>query len=249
MKIAHIGDTHFKSKNLKNIKTAWELTIEEIISRNIDIIVHGGDVFDYFNIADRENPLAAPKENYVSFGTIFSSFASPLKKAIDKGISFIAIPGNHDIAGFGQKSALEPIAHFNSENVHLELNPSVIFHKGIAFACLPWLIIRERTELDTILNNMREELKKYSCLKILLAHCDLRGASEHHYSSVGGEFSLTIEDLELLGCDYGCLNHIHKRQYVLEDKYGKKYCYAGSLVQNNHGEEGHPTGFRVLEFE
>lgn len=245
MKLALIGDLHFRDKALADIAGAWERTLERCEKEKVSGLLQAGDIFDSFNIAGRQ----------ASFGTVFDAFSQPLLKS--RTGETIVIRGNHDSAGPGQKDALVPLDGY--KGIRVAHVPQVIQMDGYAVACLPWLTkanLVAKEEYKDLKNNalecafaqkvaevlslLKEDLAQASGYKILLGHCELPGVKVvgDHYL-IGGSFELDRGLLERVGADRIVLGHIHKRQGW----------YLGALTQLNFGDEGNPTGFEILETE
>ena len=89
MILGGVGDTHFRAEGLDAITAAWEETLEVCRRREVQLLLHDGDVFDSFNVAGRS----------ASFGTVFAAFTAPLYAWLheDDRRKALIIPGNHDI--------------------------------------------------------------------------------------------------------------------------------------------------------
>jgi len=244
-KIAAFADLHFRDKNLADIHLAWESALEICVDRKVRSVLIAGDVFDSYNVAGRA----------ASFGTVFSAFADPLRMGLPG--ETIIIPGNHDIAGPGQKDALVPLDGY--KGIRVAHVPQVIQGPDVAIACLPWLTKAHlaskeeckglapdvletlyRQKVADVISYLKAELDKAHGYKILLGHCDQAGAEvQKDFYMVGGSFEPDSALLERVGADRIVLGHVHKKQGW----------YIGALTQLNFGEEDNATGFEILDTE
>ncbi len=245
MKIGLVGDLHFRDKKLSDISSAWQKTLEICEQKYVNYLLQAGDVFDSFNISGRQ----------ASFGTVFDAFICPLREWLGRSISRRAffIPGNHDVAGPGQKDAL--IALDGLPQITVAHIPDVYSYDGLHIAALPWLtkahlVAKQpglkadeleavyKKKVNEVLAYLHNEIEGYKGYKILLGHCELPGVKvSNSFYMVGGSFCLDSTVLENLGVDKIALGHIHKRQGW----------YLGALTQQNFGEADNPTGFEIVD--
>ncbi len=233
MKLAFIGDIHAKGSDLD--RTASALAQVFVDSMFCSIRIVAGDIFDRFNVADRD----------ASVGTIYRKILDVIPKGM------IAITGNHDLAGAGQKDALEPINGILDVKREPELQ---VTPDGIAFLFIPWGKFPSAELLDETAMGAWHNAKR----RAIIAHCDIDGAiTNTDRMMVGGSFSLDKNWIRSLNADVVALGHIHKRQDLgLGKVFGG---YLGSLVQCNFGEgfcaipgkerEHQPQGFMVWDTE
>ena len=208
MKFAHISDTHIK--NLKyhyEYKIVFEQLYETLREQEVDYIVHCGD------IAHTKTQISP---EFVEMCTdFFRNLAAIAPTYI--------ILGNHDgnLKNSSRQDALTPIVDaINCRRLHL-LKDSGETHLDDKF-CLNVLSVfdRERwikpTEPDKI--------------NIALYHGSISNCkTDVGWTMVNGEDTITIFDDH----DFAMLGDIHRRQFL--DEEGRVW-YAGSTVQQNHGE-------------
>ena len=231
MKIAFVADLHIEGKRLEDKKTAWNKTVDDMIKQGISYCLLLGDIFGSRNIGGRE----------ASTGTVFNAFMNPVQKLVAKNIGVIAFNGNHDMATASQKSSLETFK--GTHITYINENQFVGEHKGKSFtiAVAPWSVKESRNEdLSKFLKSVKNEFKNNIGAKIFVGHLTVKGASLNSGISIfGSEYEVTQKQLDNLGADVVALGHIHKRQEN----------YVGALCQNNFGEEGNPTGYRIYDTE
>lgn len=233
MKCAFIGDIHARGTDLDRTAGALQQAMDLSIDCGMRIL--SGDLFDRFNVADRE----------ASVGTVYHHVINAI------GRDCIAIIGNHDIAGAGQRDALEPLGEVLDVKREPELQITV---DGTAILFIPWGKHPDEQLLDETGMGAWKNAKR----RAIVAHCDIDGAlTNTDRMMVGGSFSLDKNWIRSLNADIVALGHIHKRQDL---KLGSVWGgYLGSLVQCNFGEgfcavpgqerEHQPQGFLVWDTE
>ena len=208
MKFAHIADTHIK--NLKfhdEYRIVFEQLYAALKKEKVDYIIHCGD------IAHTKTQISP------EFVEMCSQFF--------RNLSLIAptyiILGNHDgnLKNSNRQDALTPIVEaLDMSNLHL-LKSSGETHLDDRF-CLNVLSVFDRE------NWMKPSTK--GKINIALYHGSISQCqTDSNWVMQTGEDEIGIfEDF-----DYAMLGDIHRRQFL--DSKGKIW-YAGSTVQQNHGE-------------
>jgi DNA repair exonuclease SbcCD nuclease subunit len=208
LKFAHISDTHIK--NLKyhyEYRIVFEQLYETLREQEVDYIVHCGD------IAHTKTQISP---EFVEMCTnFFRNLASIAPTYI--------ILGNHDgnLKNSSRQDALTPIVDaINCRRLHL-LKDSGETHIDDKF-CLNVLSVFDREKWVKPSNPDK--------INIALYH----GSISNCKTDVGwvmrnGEDTITIFDDH----DFAMLGDIHRRQFL--DEEGRVW-YAGSTVQQNHGE-------------
>ena len=208
MKFAHISDTHIK--NLKyhyEYRVIFEQLYEKLREEDVDYIVHCGDV------AHTKTQISP---EYVEMCSQFFESLADIAPTY-------AILGNHDgnLKNSSRQDALTPIFNaLNHPNLHL-LKDSGETVLDDTF-CLNVLSVFDRdrwikpTDTDKI--------------NIALYHGSISNCkTDINWTMINGEDELNIfEDY-----DFAMLGDIHRRQFL--DEEGRVW-YAGSTVQQNHGE-------------
>ena len=93
LRIAHISDTHLgyralykvdpvsgRNQRSIDIERAYERAIDDILERDVDLVIHAGDVFHHTRPA----------------WSAIRSFVSQTRRITDRGIPMLVIAGNHD---------------------------------------------------------------------------------------------------------------------------------------------------------
>ena len=208
MKFAHISDTHIK--NLKyhyEYRVIFEQLYEKLREENVDYIVHCGDV------AHTKTQISP---EYVEMCSQFFESLADIAPTY-------AILGNHDgnLKNSSRQDALTPIFNaLNHPNLHL-LKDSGETVLDDTF-CLNVLSVFDRDRWMTPTDTDK--------INIALYHGSISNCkTDINWTMTNGEDELSIfEDY-----DFAMLGDIHRRQYL--DEAGRVW-YAGSTVQQNHGE-------------
>jgi len=208
LKFAHISDTHIK--NLKyhyEYRIVFEQLYQTLREQEVDYIVHCGD------IAHTKTQISP------EFVEMCSDFFRSLAEIAPTYI----ILGNHDgnLKNSSRQDALTPIVDaLNLPALHL-LKESGETHIDDKF-CLNVLSVFDRDNWTKPSDTDK--------INIALYHGSISNCkTDMNWTMRNGEDTLTIfEDF-----DFAMLGDIHRRQYL--DEVGRVW-YAGSTVQQNHGE-------------
>ena len=208
MKFAHIADTHIK--NLKyhyEYKVVFEQLYQTLREQKVDYIVHCGD------IAHTKTQISP------EFVEMCSDFFRNLAEIAPTYI----ILGNHDgnLKNSSRQDALTPIVDaLNLPSLHL-LKESGETHLDDDF-CLNVLSVFDRENWVKPSDDTK--------VNIALYHGSIsKCKTDTNWMMSFGEDEITIFD----DFDFAMLGDIHRRQFL--DEAGRIW-YAGSTVQQNHGE-------------
>ena len=220
MKFAHIADTHIK--NLKyhyEYRIVFEQLYEELRKQEVDYIIHCGD------IAHTKTQISP------EFVEMCSDFFRNLAAIAPTYI----ILGNHDgnLKNSSRQDALTPIVEaLDLPDLHL-LKESGETHINDKF-CLNVLSVFDRENWIKPTNNDKVNIALYHGS---ISNCK----TDINWTMTFGEDELSIFD----DFDFSMLGDIHRRQFL--DKEGRVW-YAGSTVQQNHGETN-DKGILIWEIE
>ena len=208
MKFAHISDTHIK--NLKyhyEYRIVFEQLYDELRKQEVDYIIHCGD------IAHTKTQISP------EFVEMCSDFFRSLAEIAPTYI----ILGNHDgnLKNSSRQDALTPIVEaLNLPDLHL-LKDSGETHIDDKF-CLNVLSVFDRDNWIKPTNDDK--------INIALYHGSISNCkTDTNWTMSFGEDNISIFEEH----DFAMLGDIHRRQYLDEDG---RIWYAGSTVQQNHGE-------------
>jgi len=208
VKFAHIADTHIK--NLKyhyEYRIVFEQLYKTLREQEVDYIIHCGD------IAHTKTQISP------EFVEMCSGFFRSLAEIAPTYI----ILGNHDgnLKNSSRQDALSPIVDaLDLPNLHL-LKDAGETHIDDDF-CLNVLSVFDR---DTWVKPTNTDK-----INIALYHGSIsRCKTDMNWTMANGEDEISIFN----DFDFSMLGDIHRRQFLDED--GRVW-YAGSTVQQNHGE-------------
>tara|TARA_R100000008_G_scaffold63889_1_gene41039 strand:- start:1694 stop:4843 length:3150 start_codon:yes stop_codon:yes gene_type:complete len=208
VKFAHISDTHIK--NLKyhyEYRVVFEQLYEKLREEKVDYIIHCGDV------AHTKTQISP---EYVEMCSLFFENLANIAPTY-------AILGNHDgnLKNSSRQDALTPI--FNALN-----HPNLFLLKDSGET-----ILDDKFCLNVLSVFDRDNWIKPSDsdkINIALYHGSISNCkTDINWTMTNGEDEIGIFD----GFDFAMLGDIHRRQFL--DEAGRVW-YAGSTVQQNHGE-------------
>ena len=216
MKIAHIADTHIKNlKYHEDYRACFEQMYEILQEQEVDYIVHCGD------IAHTKTQISP------EFVEMASDFFSSLGSIAPTYI----ILGNHDgnLKNSSRQDAITPIIQaLDNPAIHLLKNAGEI-------------AVDDDLTLNVLSVFDRDNWTDPSDpdkINIALYH----GAISNCQTDAGWTMEHGEDNLSIFEeFDFAMLGDIHKRQFL--DKEKRVY-YAGSTIQQNHGEEDN-KGFSV----
>ena len=221
MKFAHIADTHIK--NLKyhyEYQEVFKKLYEKLREEKVDYIIHCGD------IAHTKTQLSP------EYFDLCSSFLSSLASIAPTYV----ILGNHDgnLKNSSRQDAITPVAEaLDDPNLFLLKDSGEVNLNGNF--TLNVLSVFDRDNWISPSDNRKINIALYHGA-ISNSRTDLGWIMEH------GEDNLSIFE----EFDYAFLGDIHKTNQILD--HNGKIRYAGSTVQQNHGETN-DKGFLVWEIE
>lgn len=216
MKIAHIADTHIKNlKYHEDYRACFDQMYEILQEQQVDYIVHCGD------IAHTKTQISP------EFVEMASDFFGSLANIAPTYI----ILGNHDgnLKNSSRQDAITPIVQaLDHSGIHLLKNAGeVVVDDDIT---LNVLSVFDR-------DNWTEPTDPGK-INIALYH----GAISNCQTDAGWTMEHGEDNLSIFEeFDFAMLGDIHKRQFL--DKEKRVY-YAGSTIQQNHGEEDN-KGFSI----
>jgi len=239
MKILHIADTHLGysayrkttdegiNQREADIYQSFVKTIDYAIEKNIDLILHAGDLFDSVRPNNRAITTAVKQ----------------LIRLSEKQIPMVLISGNHEqpklqetghiFQLFDHISGIYPVYNERYEKIDVSINGETV-----AVHCLPQINIRDyfQEQIDTI---EKDEKAQYN---IFLAHGSIQGIKEFSMN----EFNEMLLPKYYLSdqFDYVALGHYHKHTEIDDHAY-----YAGSIEPLSFAEANEKHGFIELNLE
>lgn len=220
-KIAHLADSHIRNlKYHREYKSVFNKIYEALKKEKVDFIVHCGD------LAHTKTQLSP---EYFDLACDF------IKNLADIAPLYL-IPGNHDgnLKNSSRQDAISPIVKaLDHKNVnYLKNSGEIKAGKDIVFNVLSvfdednWAYPSDPTKIN-----------------IALYHGAISGVqTDIGYTMEHGDHDLSV----FKGHDYALLGDIHKTNQILDTE--GRVRYAGSTVQQNHGETN-DKGFLVWYIE
>jgi len=216
LKIAHIADTHIKNlKYHEDYRACFEQMYEILRQQEVDYIVHCGD------IAHTKTQISPE----------FVEMASDFFSSLGSIAPTYVILGNHDgnLKNSSRQDAITPIIQaLDNPAIHLLKNAGEI-------------VVNDDLTLNVLSVFDRDNWVDPSDpdkINIALYHGAISNCkTDAGWTMEHGEDNLSIFE----EFDFAMLGDIHKRQFL--DKEQRVY-YAGSTIQQNHGEEDN-KGFSV----
>lgn len=220
--IYHISDIHIKNTSRHDeyrevFERVYQTIRDRVKNKKSSIVVLTGDIM---HTKTELSPEAV-------------SIAAKLFKNLSEIIPVILIPGNHDmnLSNKNRMDALTPIVEDvgNLSNFYYLKKSGIYQYYNILFGFTS-VIDDIFINASKIKKEHVKKIKQKNIFKIALYHGPVHG------SELDVGFRMNREELtakDFAGYDYGLLGDIHKFQFMDNDK---RIAYAGSLIQQNHGE-------------
>ena len=204
MRIVHLADTHLGFRQFSgkldperklnqrecDVYDAWHRAIEIAIERDVDVVVHAGDLFD----SARPSPRAMAEA--------IDGFAR-LREA---GIPVVAIAGNHSTPRFRSGgSVFEVLQRFGVQAAWAQ--PETFRIGEVAFHAVPHEADAEQLQAD--IRNMQPD--PAAAANVLILHADLDAVPSPSYGEVNA-VSVSAEVLVDVPFDYVAMGHLHRFQ-------------------------------------
>lgn len=219
--IYHISDIHIKSDQDPNIiplENAFNQVIKHIEYPSESLIVITGDLFH--------------SKNNISYASM--NFLIEILKKLSIVSKVILILGNHDISPMNEDGDLKTLiidlfskTDLNNK-VHLITNENVHIFKNLVFVHTKFYSDKIKTIKDPNHPKLKDKIK------IALFHNEINGVKMANNI----ESSYKIHKKDFKQFDLVLLGHIHKCHFLKNNM-----AYAGSLIQQNFGEEINNQGF------
>lgn len=244
MRAAVVDDVHLRASDIGVGGPVFLAACQSAQDHKCDALIIGGDLFDSTLIGGRG----------ASTGTVVS-WAKRGLAAFD-GIIYILL-GNHELPGVGQAHALEVLRGL--PNVEIIDKDCVVDVCGAKIAFLPyispahffshhpeWTPDERRERFAQALVSILEALKAQKP-DIFVGHCAITGAvankSGFRIFGSGNTMEL-MADQVLSVAPKVAWGDFHRRQSFSPNRPNDGY--VGALRQLNFGEEGNPTGYRII---
>lgn len=248
-RLALISDSHFDhSSRFEECVAIHDWIAEDIAKRGVDLILHGGDLFERKSVPEDRNAAAAWMQKLANVAPV------------------VIVYGNHDA-----RSDLFLLGELETINkIYVVDRPQVVPAGGVLVACMPWprrkpiataagreLSLEGSAQaahecmqvvLGSLADQMDADAESHARVpRVFLGHVMLRGASVAPGQPIapGADFELGTEDLALVRADLYALGHIHMRQSAIAG--GAPVMYPGSPRSCDFGEPGDKT-YAIIDF-
>ncbi|GAB5372400.1 hypothetical protein AAMO2058_001662100 [Amorphochlora amoebiformis] len=156
----------------------------------------------------------------------------------------LIIPGNHDLNLKNREtsdSLLSILHRVTLDNVMYLRDSGVYCYRNLIFG-ISSVIDDEIVTIDHINTALQNQTQTRNFKKIALFHGTVDGARTDLGFQLPGHTRASSFD----GYDVALLGDVHKFQYLDKDK---RVAYAGSLIQQNHGESENNHGFLLWDLK
>ena len=203
------------------------------LAGEIDIVVHGGDVFD--------RPSVLKTVAYQAF--------EPLRRVAERGVPVFIVPGNHERSRLPHaRFALHPDVHvFDSPRTLV----TEIRGTRIALAGFPYERHDVRVHFGDLLRETAWDSHQADVRVLCMHHC-VEGATvgPANFTFTTGADVVRLRDVP---ADFRAVlsGHIHRHQVLTRDlgarRLGTPVLYPGSIERTSLAEIDEPKGFMVVD--
>jgi DNA repair exonuclease SbcCD nuclease subunit len=232
MRVLALSDTHFgymygntaraRKQSIEIMLTAFERTLEIAQNKDVELVLHGGDMFN------RSRP---PKD-------VISKAYKIIEKFTETGIKFVAIPGNHDKSNLPETL----LSHFNKDLFLVNRLTRLDFDE-ISILAFPF----ELEDPKRTLKKIRGEIGKHPQKSfIVLCHQLFDGAKfgPHQYTFRNRKDTL-LTQMFPNNAKLFISGHIHRSQKLQNDRVW----YTGSTERTSFMEAIEPKGCLFIKIE
>lgn len=216
----------------KNLREAFQRTIDYAIEKGVHIFLQAGDLFD----------MPDPRNAELVF------VASQFKKLYDHNIRVFLIGGTHDapkisiLAEAIPQSIFHEVGHIHLFSSRTNLEPQRVNLEGVDISISGLSTNHQLTAQDDPLADLN--FPAQADISILMLHYSVEG----HFLNTSTEPRLSLSSIANLShVDYIFLGHLHKNDNFSVG--GKRIIIAGSTERMDFGEISNPTGFYYLEMD
>lgn len=212
-----------------------ELALAPALAGEVDLVVHGGDIFHRSRVAP---------------SLVFQAF-KPLLQVADAGVPVFVVPGNHE------RSRIPHARFAHHPNLHIFHAPmtKVVTIRGhrVAFSGFPYERRRVRENFPRLLQETDWKVEEADVRFLCIHHC-VEGATVGPSDFTFREARDVIRCKDLPGAFAAVLSgHIHRHQVLREDLRGHPLAtpvfYPGSVERTAFAEMDEGKGFLILEAE
>ena len=234
VRIAHISDTHLgysryarldpdtnRNQREVDVQRAYERVVDEILSRDVDLVVHSGDVFDTVRPATH---------------VIIHFLKQTARITAGAGIPYLVIAGNHETPRLRTTSAALEYANLvNAASVHnfeQEYHAEEVDGATVGFTMVPHGALADVGAVTPERGADINVLVTHGLVPNLESRQHEMGEANLHAGMLEGRF------------DYIALGHYHEFHRHRDNSY-----YAGATERFGFGEVESEPGFAIVEFD
>ncbi len=209
----------------------FQRALQPALGGEVDLVVHGGDLFDRSRVPAALIDLAL----------------DPLVRVAESGTPVYIIPGNHE------RSRIPPHLWTSHPNLHIFDRPRTLVHRGeygsVALVGFPFHR-RIRDSFPELLRQAREAAPPAD-YGLLCMHQTVEGAKvgPGDYTFRRGRDIIPGRDIPA-GFDAVLSGHIHRRQVLTHDLRGRPLAapvvYPGSVERTSFAERAEDKGYAVV---
>jgi hypothetical protein len=201
------------------------------IEREVDLVIHAGDVFD------------SPRPNVRAL----AAAAGPMLEVAAAGIPIVIVPGNHE------RSAIPSNLLLAHPNIHIVTEPCTLSIRvggvRVAVAALPCLRRRSAARFAAAVAATGWERCRAD-VNVLAVHQTFESATcgpgDYRFRSGDDVVEREVVPRQF---DYVAAGHVHRHQVLrVLDENGPAIVYSGSTDRVSFAEIGEPKGAVLVEF-
>lgn len=209
----------------------YAAALEPALKGDVDLVVHGGDVFDRSRVV--------PSLAYQAF--------EPLRRVADKGVPVFVVPGNHE------RSTLPQLRFASHPGIHVFERPRTFVAqvRGTAVALAGFPFERDvRSRFAGILRQTGWE-QPPADVRLLCIHQCVEGASVGPVDFTFTTGADVVRHTDVPPAFAAVLSgHIHRHQVLTTDLARRPLrtpvLYPGSIERTAFAEMGEPKGFMIV---
>ncbi|MCC6791657.1 MAG: exonuclease SbcCD subunit D [Thermomicrobiales bacterium] len=235
LRFAHISDTHLgyrtlfkadpvsgRNQRAVDIERAYETAINDILTRDVQLVIHGGDVFHHTRPA----------------WSSLRCFVRQTRRLSDAGIPVVVIGGNHDTPRLRTSGSVFSVLELALPDIRFvcgyEQETVILDDPAVSILAVPHGKLASPTSPIAIPTpGMRNILVTHGLVHGLA----LKGAQHREPGEEDVADSLLDEEF-----DYIALGHYHVHQKVRHNAW-----YSGSTERMGFGDEDVTPGYAIVE--
>ena len=212
----------------------YAAALKPALDGEVDVVVHGGDVFDRSRVV--------PSLAYQAF--------EPLRRVADRGVPVFIVPGNHE------RSTLPHLRFASHPGVHVFDRPRTVVvqvrDRAVAFAGFPF----EREVRSRFVDVLRQTKwsEAHADVRLLCIHQCVEGATVGpvDFTFTTGADVVRHADIP---ADFSAVfsGHIHRHQVLTSDLRRRPLetpvLYPGSIERTAFAETGEPKGYMIVHVD